>query len=112
EPHVWLDLAPQRGVAKDGLAAHIGAQRMLLLLDNFEHLVTAAPQLPELLGGCPNLSLLVTSRETLRVQGEVGYAAPPLADREAVERFCARARMEPDEAAAELCRRLDNLPLA
>ena len=112
EPDLVLDTAAQAVGAKDGLAAHIGDQRMLLLLDNFEHLVTAAPQLPELLGACPNLSLLVTSRETLRVQGEVGYAVPPLAEREAVELFCARARMGPDEAVAELCRRLDYLPLA
>jgi predicted ATPase/class 3 adenylate cyclase len=112
EPELVLDTAAQAVGAKSDLAAHVGDQRMLLLLDNFEQLVEAAPRLPELLAGCPNLKLLVTSRELLRVQGEVGYPVPPLADPEAVELFCARARIEPDETVAELCRRLDNLPLA
>lgn len=112
EPDLVLDRAAQAVGANDGLAAHVGDQRMLLLLDNFEQLVEAAPRLPELLAACPNLRLLVTSRELLRVQGETGYAVPPLADPEAVELFCARARIEPDETVAELCRRLDNLPLA
>jgi predicted ATPase len=61
---------------------------------------------------CPNLKLLVTSRELLRVKGEVEYAVLPLADPEAVELFCARARTEPEEAIHKLCRALDNLPLA
>jgi predicted ATPase/class 3 adenylate cyclase len=112
EPDLMLDTAAQAVGAKDDLAAHVGDQRMLVLLDNFEQLVEAAPRLPELLAACPNLRLLVTSRELLRVQGEVGYAVPPLADPEAVELFCARARIEPDKTVAELCRRLDNLPLA
>jgi len=56
--------------------------------------------------------LLVTSRELLRVQGEVEFAVPPLAETEAVELFCARSRRPADAEVAELCRRLDNLPLA
>jgi tetratricopeptide (TPR) repeat protein len=48
----------------------------------------------------------------LRVRGETAYALPPLAEPEAVELFCARADLTPDESIVELCRRLDNLPLA
>jgi tetratricopeptide (TPR) repeat protein len=54
----------------------------------------------------------VTSRESLRVDGEVVYPVPALAEPEAVALFCARARVESDEDVAELCGRLDNLPLA
>jgi len=98
--------------AKDELAAFIAEREMLLLFDNFEQVVDAAPELSPLLTACPNLRLLVTSRELLRVQGEVEYAVLPLAEREAVELFCARSRMEPAESIAQLCSRLDNLPLA
>jgi predicted ATPase len=120
----WVGLAPMRDPAlvaetigqtlgaKDGLASHVGEREMLLLLDNFEHVIEAAPGLSSVLEACPNLRILVTSREVLRVRGEVEYAVPPLTDPEAVELFCLRSRLEPDEAVAELCRRLENLPLA
>jgi predicted ATPase/class 3 adenylate cyclase len=98
--------------AKDGLAEHIGEREMLLLLDNLEQVVEAAPELAALVEACPNLRLLTTSRELLRVRGEVEYAVLPLADPEAVELFCARAPCQPDETVHELCRRLDSLPLA
>jgi predicted ATPase/class 3 adenylate cyclase len=98
--------------AKDGLAEHIGERDMLLLLDNLEQVVEAAPELAALVEACPNLRLLTTSRELLRVRGEVEYAVLPLADPEAVELFCARAPCQPDETVHELCRRLDSLPLA
>src|SRR4029078_6572395 len=74
--------------ARDGLAAHIGDREMLLLLDNLEQVIEAAPVLSGLVQSCPNLVLLVTSRELLRVQGEVEYAVPPLASSEAVSLFC------------------------
>jgi predicted ATPase len=98
--------------AQDGLADHISNKEMLLVLDNFEQIVSAAPELPHLLFQCPNLRLLVTSRELLRVQGEVEYAVPPLAHTEAVELFCERSGLVPDAVISELCSRLDDLPLA
>ena len=98
--------------AKVGLAEHIGEREMLLLLDNLEQVVDAAPGLAGLVENCPNLRLLVTSRERLRVRGETEYAVPPLAEREAIELFCARSELEASDEIAELCRRLDSLPLA
>jgi predicted ATPase len=98
--------------AKDGLAEQIGEREILLLLDNLEQVIEAAPELAGLVEACPNLRVLVTSRERLRVRGEAEYAVPPLAAPEAVELFCARSQLDPDDTIAELCRRLDNLPLA
>ena len=98
--------------AKDRLVEHIGERELLLVLDNLEQVVEVAPQLAALVESCLNLHLLVTSRELLRVRGEIEYPVSPLTHSEAVELFCTRARTEPDDAIAELCRRLDNLPLA
>ncbi len=98
--------------ATSGLAAHIGEREMLLVLDNLEQVVKAAPDLAALVEACPNLRLITTSRELLRVRGEVEYPVPPLAAPEAVDLFCARAQLAPDATIAELCGRLDNLPLA
>jgi predicted ATPase len=98
--------------ANDVLAEHIGERELLLLLDNLEQVVEAAPELAALVEACPNLRLVVTSRELLRVRGEVEYAVLPLAEADAVELFCGRSRIERDETIAQLCRRLDNLPLA
>ena len=58
------------------LAAYLREKQFLLLLDNFEHLLPAASQLPELLATCPRLKLLVTSRTTLHVKGEYEIAVP------------------------------------
>ena len=120
----WVGLAPLRDTAlvtetiaqtlgaKDGLADHISERELLLLLDNFEQVVGAAPNLSRLLEACPNLRILVTSRELLRIAGEIEYPVPPLGESDAVELFCERSRLEPDGTLAELCRRLDHLPLA
>jgi predicted ATPase/class 3 adenylate cyclase len=107
-----VDTIVQTLGAKQELSAHIGEKQLLLVLDNLEQVVESAVELAALLQACPNLRLLVTSRELLRVDGEVVYPVPALAEPEAVELFCARARIEPDDTVAELCGRLDNLPLA
>ena len=111
DANLVTDTIAQALGAKDGLAEHIGERELLLLLDNLEQVVEAAPDLAMLVESCPNLTLLATSRELLRVRGEVEYQVLPLAEPEAVELFCARSRLEQDETVVELCRRLDNLPL-
>ena len=120
----WVGLAPLRDPAlvvetiaqtlgaKNGLPEHIAERELLLLLDNLEQVIEAAPELASLVETCPNLKLLGTSRELLRVRGEVEYPVLPLAEPEAVTLFCSRARLEPTDEIAELCRRLDSLPLA
>ena len=112
DPTLVVEAVAQTVGARDGLAEHIADREMLLLLDNFEQVVEAAPELSSLLPACPNLRVLVTSRELLRIQGEREYAVPPLAGRDAVELFCRRSGVEPDETIPDLCSRLDNLPLA
>jgi predicted ATPase/class 3 adenylate cyclase len=119
----------------EALKAYLLERRVLLLLDNFEPVVEAAPLLTEVLGACPNLQVLVTSRIVLRVRGEVEFPVPPLATPDldrlppleqlgrvaAVQLFMARAQaargdflLEESnaEAVAAICRRLDGLPLA
>jgi predicted ATPase len=110
-------VAAQALGAKDTIAAAIGDKRLLLLLDNFEHLLDAAAVVGELMGVCPRLTVLVTSREPLHIDGEWEVAVDPLRERDAVELFVQRAMaVSADFAAsgevAEICRRLDYLPLA
>jgi predicted ATPase len=112
DPALVTEQISQTLGAKDGLTEHIAEREMLLLIDNLEQVVEAAPELSSLLQGCPNLTLLVTSRELLRVQGEVEYEVPPLQEPEAVSLFRERSKLEPSDEIAELCRRLDSLPLA
>jgi predicted ATPase len=112
EPSLVTEQIAQTLGSRDGLAEHIGGREMLLLLDNLEQVIEAAPDLSALAAACPNLALLVTSRELLRVQGEVEYSVPPLASSEAVALFCERSRLEATAEIAELCNRLDDLPLA
>ena len=112
EPSLVLGtIAGTLGAAED-LAGHIAERELLLLLDNFEQVVDAAPGLGVLLAACPNLRMLVTSRELLRIQGEVVHEVQPLTESEAVELFCLRSQHDSDHSIADLCRRLDNLPLA
>ena len=99
------------------LEQHLEQTEALLLLDNFEQLLDAAPQVAELLRQAPGVKVLVTSRSPLHLAGEHEYPVPPLADDDAVELFVERVRagkpsFEPDEHVGEICRRLDNLPLA
>ena len=117
DPGLVLETAAQTLGAKDGLAEHVGDKRLLLLFDNFEHVIEAAGDLAALLAACPNLHLLVTSRELLQLPGEHTYPVPPLAPDEGAELFHARARaIKPDfhenGAVAAICDRLDHLPLA
>ncbi|WP_314411234.1 AfsR/SARP family transcriptional regulator [Streptomyces sp. DSM 40484] len=103
------------------LTEHCAKRRMLIVLDNCEHVVDAAARLVEqLLERCPGLTVLATSREPLGVPGELlrpveplpePYALKLLADRGAAARPGFRIEDDP-EAAAEICRRLDGLPLA
>jgi non-specific serine/threonine protein kinase len=132
-----LAVPEQPGVdVSASLADHIGEQRMLLVVDNCEHLVDACAQLIEtLLRGCPNLNVLATSLQPLRVPGEVVWRIAPLslpgrrpeanrraiAVSEAARLFVERARLvQPDfalepanaDAVASVCRRLEGIPLA
>ena len=156
-PHgvVWVDLAPiiepslvaptiaqvlgLRQTGDEPLAARLDAflrdKRVLLVLDNFEQVIEAAPLVAGLLGACAGLTVLVTSRVRLRVSGEREYVVPPLGlpehdeharvedvvGSEAVALFVARAQaiksdfvLTPENAAtvAAICRRLDGLSLA
>jgi predicted ATPase/class 3 adenylate cyclase/DNA-binding CsgD family transcriptional regulator len=107
----------------DTLLRFVSDRRMLLVLDNCEHLLDACAALVvALLGGCPAVRLVATSREPIGVAGEVSWRVPSLslAD-EAIELFTDRARqVRPDfrltddnaATAAEICRRLDGMPLA
>jgi predicted ATPase len=112
EPALVFETIGRTLGANDGLAEQISDRNLLLLLDNFEHLINAAPELSALLAACRNVRLLVTSRELLRLQGEVEYQVPPLAPSEAEKLFCARSLLQRDDEIADLCRHLDDLPLA
>ena len=98
-------------------AAAIGDARMLIALDNFEQVVDAAVDVAELVASCPNLTVIVTSREPLHVAAEREYPVTGLSEPDAVVLFTERAHaIRPDldvngEVAA-ICERLDRLPLA
>jgi predicted ATPase len=103
------------------LVRRLDGAASLLMLDNLEHVLAAAPLVADLLAGCPDLRILATSREPLRLRGERCLPVPPLAEPDAIELFVERARdRRPDlcltdanaSAIAELCHRLDGLPLA
>jgi predicted ATPase len=64
---------------REALHAYLREKRLLLVLDNFEHLLEAAPEVSELIEVCPDLTVLVTSRAPLRIRGEQEYPVPPLA---------------------------------
>jgi len=117
DPKLVLESAGQALGARNGLAEHVADRSLLLLLDNFEQVVEAATDVSSLLTSCPRLDLLVTSREPLHVTGEQEYPVPPLVHEEGVGFFLARARavkpdLQADDAVSEICRRLDELPLA
>jgi predicted ATPase/DNA-binding CsgD family transcriptional regulator len=117
------------------LKVYLHEKHMLLLLDNFEQVVTAAPELSELIAFCPGLKILVTSRSVLHIRGEHEFPVPPLAlpdtkhlpESEALAQYPAVAlfiqcaqNVKHDfkitnanaPLIAEICARLDGLPLA
>ncbi len=120
---------------QEALVAHVRARRLLLILDNFEHVLAAATMLADLVAAAPALKVLVTSRAALRLYGEQELPVPPMelppiaddvlpeqvARAEAVRLFVERARaVWPDftitaenaRAVAQICARLDGVPLA
>jgi predicted ATPase len=130
-----LGMNTSGGRLRTDLMSYLGPRRLLLALDNFEQVAGAAPLLAELLAAAPGLKMLVTSRSILRLSGEYEFPVPPLpvppagAARDAelagqyasVRLFTERAqavapgfRLTSQNAAtvAEICRRLDGLPLA
>ncbi len=117
DPALVLESAARALGASGDLAEHIGDRRLLLLLDNFEHLIAAADGLAPLLERCPNLTLLVTSRESLHLAAEHEWSVDPLRRSDAVELFLTRAMAVKHDFAANaevaaICERLDDLPLA
>ncbi|MFG2774236.1 ATP-binding protein [Streptomyces sp. NPDC048350] len=112
------------GPARDAhtrIVEYCASRRLLLLLDNCEHVVGAAAELVEqVLGRCPGVTVLATSREPLGVPGEFVRAVEPLPQDSALRLLAdrgaaARPGFDPvgdPEACAEICRRLDGLPLA
>jgi predicted ATPase/DNA-binding SARP family transcriptional activator len=134
---IFVDLAPLRDAelvattiaraagaeAQDvqTLARVLAERELLLVLDNFEHLLKAAPLVAQLLSSAPMVTVLATSRTVLRVSGEHEYAVPPLAVEEAAELFAARVAAVDsgfrltDEmwgVVADICAAVDCLPLA
>ncbi|NKK33445.1 AAA family ATPase [Rhizobium leguminosarum bv. viciae] len=129
-----LDLRLQGDdVSAQLVARAIGNRKMLLLIDNCEHVVDAAAEMVEaMLRACPNVSVLATSRELLRIEGEFTYRVPPLdvpanekvgdpLTHSAVQLFVARTRaLQSDFTTSEdrvsiiagICRHLDGIPLA
>ena len=138
-------IAQALGIKADGdqpvlarLQAHLAGKQLLLLLDNFEHVISAAPVVADLLKAAPRLEVLVTSRTVLRLYGEQEFPVPPLvappvgvhdwattlevlAGYPAVQLFVQRARAvrpgfqltsKNGPAVAAICARLDGLPLA
>ncbi len=119
--------------AADLIVSHLRDREVLLTLDNFEHVLGAAPMISSLLDGCPRVKLLITSRSVLKLDAEHVVMVPPLRvpdrlvdggqllDSPAVRLFCNRAgaagrdigdHAEDLKVVAEICRHLDGLPLA
>jgi predicted ATPase/DNA-binding SARP family transcriptional activator len=102
------------------LKDYLASRRLMLLLDNFEHLLAAAPLAAELIAATPGVQILATSREPLHVAGECEYPLEPLSARAAAELFAALVQDAVPDLALEggndlialICDRLDGLPLA
>ena len=132
---VTRDRAALGRVADQAVERFLAAKQLLLVVDNCEHVLAAAPFIGRLLASCPGVTVLATSREPLGLQAEERWPVPPLAlpqpgsaddpaalaGVDAVALFCERARAHDPEfelgdgnagAVASICRRLDGLPLA
>ena len=117
-----LEVDPVPGqLLEQTMCAAVSERELLLVLDNFEHVLDAADVVADLLAAAPGIVVLATSREPLRVRGEQRMQVSPLRLEDAAELFLARARAarpelsldEEDRAAVErICARLDGLPLA
>ena len=117
DPELFPSEVAQTIGARDDLTGFLRGRQVLFLLDNFEHLLAAAPLVSAVLGASAQVRVLVTSRAPLRVAGEQEYRLEPLPQRQAAALFCERARavgreIAPDATVEEICRRLDGLPLA
>jgi predicted ATPase/class 3 adenylate cyclase len=117
DPELLRSEVAQTIGAPDDLSQFLRGRELLLLLDNFEHLLAAAPAVSGMLAASEQVRVLVTSRAPLRVTGEHEYRLEPLPQKQAAELFVERARavgrdVSPDATVEEICRRLDGLPLA
>jgi len=114
-------VAPPAADARERLLAFLAPRNVLLVLDNFEHLLDAAPLVSEILAACAAVTALVTSRTPLSLHGEREREVPPLSVPDAADLFVQRVQdIQADFACtdenapviADICARLDGLPLA
>jgi predicted ATPase/DNA-binding CsgD family transcriptional regulator len=138
EQIVYVDLAPltssdlvgktiaqslgfSEELSDEDLASSLSERATLLVVDNFEHVLQAASLVAYLLCSCPSLRLLVTSRAVLQVSGEHVFSVRPMEAGQCMQLFVDRARAanaafvlaaEDEAVVAEICERLDGLPLA
>ncbi|HKY13251.1 MAG TPA: adenylate/guanylate cyclase domain-containing protein, partial [Gaiellaceae bacterium] len=117
DPRLVESTIAQSVGASDGVAEFFRGRTALLLLDNLEQVLEAAPDLAKLLRETSGVKLLATSREPLNLAGEQRFPVDPLPDDDAITLFLERARaIDPGfsagPAVGEICRRLDGLPLA
>jgi predicted ATPase/DNA-binding SARP family transcriptional activator len=117
DPRLVVPTVARTLAGREDVDGVLEGKRLLLVLDNFEQVLDAAVEVALLLSAHPGVRMLVTSREPLRIDGEHQYEVPPLPECDAVALFTERARglvpsFEGGPAVAEICRRLDGLPLA
>ena len=88
-------------------------KRLLLVLDNLEHLPETAPQIADLVAACPRLGVITTSRQRLHIAAEREYVVPPVSECEAAALFADRSSSRDDEdVVLDICRHVGCLPLA